>query len=112
MSKSQMKTMPITFFDVKGIVHFKFIPQGQTVNEAYYMEILKWLCEDVCRKRPELWPSDWIPHHDNVPAHMALTVKQFLAKKSIIEMEHLPLPPDYALNDFCLFPKIKSALKG
>jgi hypothetical protein len=41
MSKSQMKTMLITFFDMNGIVHSQFIPQGQTVNEAFYVEIMK-----------------------------------------------------------------------
>jgi hypothetical protein len=70
-SKSQMKTMLITF-DIKGIVHYKFIPQGQTVNHAYYMERLKQLHEAVCRKRPQLWLNDWILHHDNAPAHEAL----------------------------------------
>jgi hypothetical protein len=44
MSKSQMKTMLITFFNIKGTVHFEFIPQGQAVNQAYYVEIMKQNC--------------------------------------------------------------------
>jgi hypothetical protein len=38
MLKPQIKTMLITFFDIKGIVHFQFTPWGQIV------EILKWFC--------------------------------------------------------------------
>jgi hypothetical protein len=74
MSKSQMKTKFI-----KGIVHFEFIPQGQTVNHVYYVEILKWLGEAVHRKRLKLWPNNCVFHHDSVPAN-----KQLLAQKSII----------------------------
>jgi hypothetical protein len=75
--------MLITFFDIKGTVLFEFIPQGQTVNQPYYLEILKRLHESVRRKRPELWPNDWILHHDNAPAHKVFSVRQLLAQKSI-----------------------------
>jgi transposase len=76
------------------------------------VEILKVLHEAVHRKRPELWPNDWILHHHNAPAHKALSVKQFLAQKSITEMERPQYSHDLAPKDFWLFPKIKSALKG
>jgi len=41
MSKPQMKTVLITSFEINGIVHFELILQDQTVNQAYYVEILK-----------------------------------------------------------------------
>jgi hypothetical protein len=52
------------------------------------MEILKWLYEAEHRKSPEIWPSNRILHYDSAPAHSVLSVKQFLAQKSITEMEH------------------------
>jgi hypothetical protein len=69
------------------------------------VEILKWFCEAVYRKRPEPWPSDWILHRDSAPAHKALSVKHFLAQKLITEMEHPPYSPDLGPDDFWLFPK-------
>jgi len=106
MSDSLMKTILTTFFNIKGIVHFDFIPQGHIVYQVYYVEILMQLHEAVCRQRT----NDWILHHNNV--HKVFSVKQFLAQKSIIEMEHLLCSHDLALNEFWLFPKIKSVLKG
>jgi alpha-L-fucosidase len=78
------------FFRYQGIVHSEFIPQGQSINQAYYVEILKRLFEAARRKRPELWPNDWILHYDNASAHKTLPVKQFMAQKWISEMEHPP----------------------
>jgi hypothetical protein len=102
-----MKKMFITFFSIKGIVHFKFIPRGKTLNQAYYVEIMNWLCEAAYKERPEISPNDWILHHDDAPAHKALSVKQLPAQNRL----HPSCSPEFAPNDFWLFPKIKSALK-
>jgi hypothetical protein len=56
--------------------------------------------------------SSWILHHDNAPAHTALSVRNFSASKQITVLEHPPYSQDLASNDFFLFPKMKEMLKG
>ena len=83
--------MLICFFDIIGLVHFEFVPQGLTANQQSYPEVLKRLRDAVGRKRPELWRSGgWLLHHDNAPAHAALSVWQFLAKNGMTTASHPP----------------------
>jgi len=82
------------------------------VNRTYYVKIPKQLREAVRRKRPELWPNDWILNHDNAPDNKVLSVEQFLAQKLIAEMKHSSYCPDLTVVDLWLFPKMKTALKG
>lgn len=50
-----------TFFDIIGIVYYEFVPIRHTVNQTYYLEVLKTLHEKVKQKRPELFASNtWI----------------------------------------------------
>jgi len=104
--------MLVCFFEHKGIVHYEFISQGQTVNQQCYLELLTSLLECVWRKRPRLWPDKWILNHDNAPEHDVVRVHEFLAKNFITKVDHPPYLPDLALCDFWLFPKLKIALKG
>jgi hypothetical protein len=53
MSKSKIKTMLTCFFNIRGIIHFEF--EGTTVNQTFYVEVLKRLIDVVRRKREELW---------------------------------------------------------
>jgi hypothetical protein len=88
------------------IVHFEFLEQGEAVKQHCYLEILARLHEAVHLRRPELWPDAWILHHDE------LTVQEFLAKKSMMKLDHPPYSPYLALCNFWLFPELKTALKG
>ena len=42
-SSVQIKSQNIVadFFYIRGIVHYEFVPTGQTVNQVYYLEVLK-----------------------------------------------------------------------
>ena len=111
--KSNVNNMLICFFDIKGLVHFEFVPQGQTVIQQFYLEVLKRLRDAVLRKCPELWRSgEWLLHHDNAPTHTALSVRQFLTKNGTKTASHPPYSPDLAPCNFFLFPRMKSDLKG
>ena len=91
-------------FDSRGIVHKEFVPPGMTVNQAFYRDLMERLRKRVQRVRPDI-ADDWVLHHDNAPAHTALSIREFLAKKNIPVLPHPPYSPDLAPCDFCLFPK-------
>ena len=53
------------------------------------LEVRRRLREKVRRKRPELFGNNsCILHHDNAPAHTALSVREFLVTKQITVLEH------------------------
>ena len=113
MSRSNMKVMMVVFFDWQGVIHYEFVPRGQTVNKEFYLTVLKRLREAVRWKRPQLWTNQsWVLHHDNAPAHSSFLVRNFLAKNETTVVPQPPYSPDLAPADFFLFPKLKSTLKG
>ncbi|KAJ8876441.1 hypothetical protein PR048_020886 [Dryococelus australis] len=91
----------------------KFIPAGQTVNAAYYEQVLKRLLQCICHVRPELHTTaKWMQLHDDTPAHCAIHVHQFLAQCGVPVLSHPPYLPDLAPADSILFPHLKSILKS
>ena len=61
-----------------------------------------------------MWQSgDWWFHHDNAPAHTAISVTTFMARNGMAVLPHPPYSPDVAPSDFFfLFPRMKRNLKG
>ena len=56
--------------------------------------------------------DDWVLHHDNAPAHTALSIREFLVKKNIPILPHPPYSPDLAPCYFYLLCKLKLKLEG
>ena len=102
----------ITFFDIRGIVCYTFVPPGQVYNQMYYLEVLQRLYEKVRCKQPELFTNNsWLVHHDNAPAHIGLSIWHLLARKQMTYVDHPSYSPDLAPDDFFLYSKIKEVLK-
>jgi len=111
--KSNVKTMLIAFFDIDGLVRHEYIPRGQTVNKEFYKTVLQCLRDAVRRHRTEKWRSgNWILHHENAPAHRAVTTNEFLAKHNISSLPHSPYSPDLAPCNFFFFSQLKTTMKG
>jgi hypothetical protein len=53
--------MIIVFFDSRGIVHKEFVPPEQTVNHAFYKDVLERLRKRVQRVRMDI-ADDWVLH--------------------------------------------------
>jgi hypothetical protein len=89
--------MLIVFFDIRGIVHREFVPQGQTINMKFYCEVLWHLRNIIRQKRLDLWcVKKWILHDDNAPCHQALLVREFLANHNMLSLPHPLYSPDLA----------------
>ena len=105
--------MLIAFFGSDVIIHKEFVPVGQTVNSAFYEEVLKRLLRHIHRVRPEMHRTgQWMLLHDNAPAHCAIRVHQFMAQRGVPVLNHPPYSPDLVPADFFLFPRLKSIMKG
>ena len=64
------------------------------------------------RKWPEMVKNrDWLLHHDNVPAHTLLIVREFLTKNNMTTVPHLAYLPNLAPCNFYVFAKMKLRLK-
>ena len=82
------------------------------MNQYVYKEI-RHLMRSVRDKRRDLWENNaLVLHHDNAPAHSALSIQQFLAERNVPTLEQPPYSPDLAPCDFFLFPKLKGVIKG
>ncbi|UYV60716.1 hypothetical protein LAZ67_1002020, partial [Cordylochernes scorpioides] len=55
--RSNVKVLLTVFFDCRGVVHHKFLPQGKTVNKEYYLQVMRNLREAIRQKRPDLWKN-------------------------------------------------------
>lgn len=89
-------------------MHNKFVPEGETVDALFKVEILKRF-EGLCalsatklfrKRRAGFFTTE-------MSAHSVLIVHAFLVHNSITVLEHLPYSLDFVPCDYFLFSKRK-----
>ena len=102
--KSEIHAYHFFFFDSKVVVHKKFVTPGQTVNQTFYLQVLRRLRIRVVRVCHEI-ANTWFLHHDNAPSHTSIAVREFLALNNITTLPHPPYSPDLAPCDLFFIPQ-------
>jgi hypothetical protein len=100
LQMSKIRTMLVTFCDKQVVTHKEFVPEGQTVNSAFYVEIIGRLLKRISRLRPQFRAEVLVARQ--CPSHSALAVKKFLARHGVVEISHPPYSPYVALAN--IFP--------
>ena len=108
-----IKLILICFFDQKGIIHKEFVPPSQTVNAAFYVEILKRLRENVRWKRPDQWRNNtWLLHHDNAKPILPSWLEGFWPITTWLWCHILPTLLTLNPTTFSCFQNWKWSLRG
>ena len=90
-----------------------WIPSRRTVNEEYYLGVMRRLRKAIRHKRPDLWANNsWILHHDSAPSHNAIVIREHLAKTETNTIQQPPNLSNLASCDFFLFGRLKKPLRG
>lgn len=82
--------MMIVFFDIRGVIHIDWVPEGKTINKAYNFLSFE---NPLWKKNQNFWKnSGWMG--DAV-----------CGKINIPMLTHPPYSSDLVPSDFCLFLK-------
>ncbi len=111
LHKSAGKVMLCVFFDTQDAIYQHVVPPKTKINAVYYVQVLKSLQKHINKKRPEAACS-WILHQDNARPHVVSIVWDFLEKRELLMVAHLPNSPRSPHCNFWLFPSLKKALRG
>ena len=106
------KVMASIFWDNWGVIMVNYLEEGRTINGAYYAEELRWLCQEIVRKRRGKLTWGILLLQDNAPAHTSQVAIAAVTECGFKVLPHPPYSPDLAPSEFYLFPNLKTNIHG
>ena len=99
------------FWDERGVILEHYMPRGNTVNNAWYADLLnRHLRPAMKSKRRGLLSTGVLLQHDN--AHTARSTVATIQDLSFERLPHPPYSPDLVPSDFYVFGTLKEAMGG
>jgi len=109
---STRKIMCTVLWDRQGVLLVEFLPQGTTINSAFYCKTLKKLRHAIQNKRRGMLSATILLLHDNARLHYVAQTQDLITSCRWEQMDHPPYSPDLAPSDFHLFLHLKKFLGG
>ena len=101
----ERKTMLCVWWDQEGVIYYKLLKPGETVNaHRYYQQLIK-LHRALCEKRPHNRKrhDKLIFLHDNAPSHTSTMVQNYLETLKWEVLPHLAYSLNLASSNYHLF---------
>ena len=107
------KLMLCVWWDMKGIIHYELLEDGQKVNRFVYSEQLRRLNQKIIENRP--WNGNGnrkvLLLHDNAKPHTAILTRDTIFELGWEVMPHPAYSPDLAPSDYHLFRSLEHFLR-
>jgi len=101
------------FWDERGVILEHYMPRGNTVTSATYVDLLKnHLHRAVKSKRCGRLSIGVLLQHDNARPHTARSSVATIQDLSFECLSHPPYSPDLAPSDSHVFGPLKQATRG
>ena len=104
--------MASIFLDSQGIIMVDYLDDGCTIIGVFYAEELRWLHQQIVKKRRGKLMRGVLILQDYAPAHTSQVAMASGTKCSFEVLPHPLYSPDLATSDFYLFPNLKTNLHG
>lgn len=107
------KVMITVWWSMAGLIHYSFLPAGQTITANSYCEELERFHEKLGKKQPALVNRKGpILLHDNARPHISRLTVQKLQELNIEVLPHPPYSPDLSPTDFYFFRCLDNFLRN
>ena len=100
------KVILSVWWGVRGIIHWKILPDGCTITANLYCQQLNRVAAKLKGKQDRIYFL-----HDNARPHVAKSTRQKLLSLGWITIPHPPYSPDLAPTDYHLYRSLSNYLR-